>query len=90
MFNFLKHNSNQQDTAVSKLQMRIGGMHCSSCAVNIDLTLEDIPGVVESNTNYTKSLTQLTVKKEVVDIKKIEDVVKEMGYQVDEIEIINS
>lgn len=30
-------------------------MHCASCALNIDLDLEDVPGVKSAETSYAKS-----------------------------------
>ena len=38
------------------LTLHLSGLHCTSCAVNIDLALEDLPSV-KSKTNYAKSET---------------------------------
>ena len=37
--------------------LKIVGMHCTSCAMNIDFELEDIKGVKEASTNYAKLQT---------------------------------
>lgn len=66
---------------MKKLKLKIEGMHCGSCAMNIDGELEDIEGIKSSSTNYAKQLTEVEFdpKKisESVIIGKIEDV----GYK---------
>ncbi len=80
MFNFFKPKP--QDDTLEELEFRIQGMHCSSCAVNIDLTLEELPGVVSSKTNYASSLTKLILKKDQENRAQIKETVKKLGYTV--------
>lgn len=66
-------------TKVKKM-FKIEGMHCTSCAMNIDMELEDLSGIKEAKTSYAKQ--QLTV---VYDAKKVTDediikIVKQIGY----------
>ena len=42
---------------MKKLVLKIKGMHCTSCAMNIDGELEDTKGVKEANTSYAKQKT---------------------------------
>jgi copper chaperone CopZ len=35
----------------------IGGMHCSSCAMNIDFELEDLAGITEAKTYEPDKIT---------------------------------
>ena len=35
-------------------KFKISGMHCVSCALNIDFDLEDLPGVIKASTNYAR------------------------------------
>jgi Cu+-exporting ATPase len=35
----------------------VSGMHCASCALLIDETLEELPGVVSSSTNLRRGTT---------------------------------
>lgn len=44
------------------LKLKISGMHCSSCAMNIDNSLEEIPGVISSKTNYAQGETEIVFK----------------------------
>lgn len=86
MLNFLNKKSKTKDDSLETLTLQIGGMHCTSCAVNIDLSLEELSGVVESNTDYTKNITKLTIKKG-TNIKEVEKVIKTLGYTVTQISL---
>lgn len=66
--------------ADTKIKLKITGMHCTSCAMNIDGELEDTEGVKESSTNYAKSLTEVTFDPEKVNEKKVIEVIKKVGY----------
>jgi Cu+-exporting ATPase len=63
-----------------QITFKISGMHCTSCAFNIDGELEDTEGVIESNTNYAKQQTQVEFDETKIDEKKITKILKEIGY----------
>jgi len=42
-----------------KKKFKITGMHCSSCAITIDMDLEDLDGVKMSKTSYAKAETEI-------------------------------
>ncbi len=65
---------------VKKIQLKINGMHCTSCAMNIDGDLEDTAGVKESNTNYAKALTQVTFDSDKISEEEIIKIIKNTGY----------
>lgn len=56
---------------IIKKKLKIEGMHCVSCAINIDGELEDTEGVQEANTNYAKSTTEVTFDPEKITTDKI-------------------
>ncbi len=56
-------------------------MHCSSCAVNIDLSLEDLDGVVSSKTNYARSISVVDFDPQKTNSKKIITEIEKLGYQ---------
>ncbi len=60
------------------VKLNISGMHCTSCAMNIDGELEDTEGVKESKTNYAKQLTEVTFDPEKVSIEKLISVIKKV------------
>ena len=65
---------------MTKLKLKIEGMHCASCAMNIDGELEDTEGVKSSNTSYTKQITEVEFDKEKLDEKQIVEIIKKAGY----------
>ena len=61
--------------------LKIPGMHCVSCAINIDFELEDLEGVKEATTNYAKQQTIITYDPEITSVKKIKDIFKKLDYE---------
>lgn len=72
---------NQGDTVIFK----IDGMHCTSCSLNIDGELEDLDGVISAQTSYAKATTKVTFDAEVVNPKKIQQVVEDLGYKASQL-----
>jgi len=70
--------------------LKITGMHCVSCAINIDFELEDLEGVKEATTNYAKQQTVITYDPEATSIKKIRDVFQKLDYECCTSELDNS
>lgn len=60
--------------------LKIEGMHCSSCAMSIDFDLEDLEGVITSETNYAKQELKIEFDGEKVDLEKITEAIKKTGY----------
>jgi Cu+-exporting ATPase len=58
----------------------IEGMHCTSCSLNIDMSLEDINGVLESSTNFAQGKTTVVYKPEVTTVVALQAKIKEVGY----------
>lgn len=65
---------------VIKKKFKIVGMHCSSCALTIDMDLEDLDGVKSAKTSYAKSETEVEFNPEKVSEKQIVDTIKKSGY----------
>lgn len=65
---------------IKKCKFQIEGMHCSSCAMNIDFDLEDL-GVKSAKTNYARQETEVEFDEEKVDLEKILETIKKTGYQ---------
>ncbi len=66
---------------MTKKVFKINGMHCTSCAMNIDGELEDTQGIKESNTNYAKSQTEVEFDPEKISDKTIVEIIKKVGYK---------
>lgn len=63
-----------------KKKFKITDMHCSSCALTIDMGLEDLEGVKQCRTSYAKGETDIEFDPEKVDEEKIIQAVKNSGY----------
>ena len=77
MFNFLK-----QKPKGEIVTFKIQGMHCTSCAMNIDGSLEDLDGVVEAKTSYVKSETKVIYDPTKVTRKQMLGEIEKAGYSV--------
>ena len=77
MFNFFKKKP-KGDLVTLKLD----GLHCTSCSLNIDGELEETKGVLSSNTSYAKSETMVEFDPKLVDLKKIKSTIESLGYKV--------
>lgn len=69
-------------STIVKKKLKITGMHCTSCAMNIDGELEDTEGVHESNTSYAKQVTEVSFDPEKVSEKKIIKIINDLSYKV--------
>jgi Cu+-exporting ATPase len=63
-----------------KVIFKISGMHCTSCAMNIDGSLEDTNGIKEATTFYAKSITKVEFDPAIMNEDKILAVIKNTGY----------
>ncbi len=65
---------------MKKIVLDIHGMHCNSCAMNIDFDLEDLEGIKESKTSYAKQKCEVEFDEENISEKEILKQIKETGY----------
>ena len=72
---------------MNKIRLNIEGMHCSSCAMNIDFDLEDLKGVTKSQTNYAKQVSEVEFDPSKISQEEILDQIKKTGYSA---KILNS
>lgn len=61
--------------------LNIAGMHCASCALDIDGELEDTKGVVCSSTSYAKQKTEIEFDSQKISEKEVVDIIKRLGYK---------
>lgn len=59
---------------------KLSGLHCVTCALTIDVELEDMIGIKESKTNYAKSILQVMYNENIITIQKIIQLIKQLGY----------
>lgn len=68
---------------IVKKKLKINGMHCTSCAMNIDFELEDTEGVKEVKTSYVKQITEVSFDPEKVSIENMVSVIKKLDEKYD-------
>jgi len=64
----------------TKIILKISGMHCTSCAMNIDGELEDTKGVKKASTNYAKAITEVEFEDDKLTKGEILSIIKKVGY----------
>jgi copper chaperone CopZ len=62
------------------IKLKLQGMHCTSCAVDIDLSLEDIQGIISSDTSYPKSEITVTYNSQEIQLQEIQQEIEKLGY----------
>ena len=65
---------------MQKIKLKIEGMHCSSCAMNIDFDLEDLKGITSAKTSYAKQECEVEFDESKVKVDQIIGVVQNTGY----------
>jgi copper chaperone CopZ len=64
-----------------KKKLKIVGMHCSSCAMNIDFDLEDLVGVKTAKTNYARQESEVEYEEGKIKIEDIIKSIEKSGYK---------
>lgn len=59
------------------------GMHCRSCSMMIDMTLSDLEGVQNSQTDLASGKTEVAYDPDVVSLEEIRAAVIAAGYGVE-------
>lgn len=67
---------------MTKGQFKITGMHCTSCAMNIEGELEDLRGIIKATVNFPKQITQVEYDETLVTAQQIISTIEKLGYQV--------
>lgn len=67
---------------MTKKKLKIAGMHCASCAMNIDLDLEDLDGIKSVKTSYARQECEIEFDEEKVKTKVILETIQKTGYTV--------
>lgn len=59
--------------------IKISGMHCASCALNIEKNIKKKPGVKKANVNYANTSAQVEFDPELVSIDEINEAITKAG-----------
>lgn len=56
------------------------GMHCNSCAMLIQMTVEDLPGVEDVKADAAAGTTQVTYDPDLLTPEQIAEAIRGAGY----------
>ncbi|HYD34642.1 MAG TPA: heavy metal-associated domain-containing protein [Vitreimonas sp.] len=82
MFNFFKKSTSP---AGKQLVLKLDGMHCTTCSLNIDGALEETKGVLTAITSYARQETKVEYDPKKVTPKKLAQIVSDLGYTVSDV-----
>lgn len=68
-------------TNIVTKKLKIEGMHCTSCAMNIDMDLEDVDGVKNVSTSYAKQECEVEFEEDKANVEIIIQTIQKTGYQ---------
>lgn len=77
MFNFFK-----KKPIGTTVTLKLSGLHCSSCSLNIDSELEDLPGIISASTSYAKQESVITYDPALTGPAHFSHIIKKLGYEV--------
>lgn len=63
-----------------KTKLKIAGMHCTSCAMNIDFDLEDLEGIKSVKTSYAREECEVEFDEEKISIDEVLVHIEKTGY----------
>ena len=70
---------------MKKLKIMIEGMHCASCASNIERSLKKVPGVKDANVNLMMRKGFVEIENSVKD-EELKKAVSRAGYKAVSVE----
>ena len=65
-----------------KVDLKISGMHCATCAITIENAVKEIEEGTDARVNFGTDTASVTFDPEKVTLSRIEEAVRESGYEV--------
>jgi copper chaperone len=69
-----------RETALTTAVFDIGGMHCASCSILIDETVEELPGVRSSRTDLRRNRATVEYDPDSTTPARIAEAITDTGY----------
>ena len=70
------------ETESVKHTVKISGMHCASCAENIEKSLSKLPDIIEANVNYATEKAVVTIGESGAGLDDVKQAIVDAGYEV--------
>lgn len=65
---------------MKKTELRVGGLHCPSCSMLVEMTLEEIGGVVSADCEQATGATVVEYEEQAVDVGRLVEAIRSIGY----------
>ena len=70
--------------AKSEIVLKIGGMHCASCALNIETALRKENGIISATVSFPLEQARIMYDPELIPVQEMIKIVKSVGYTASE------
>ncbi len=70
--------------AKSAITLKIGGMHCAACALNIENALKKSRGIVSAEVSFPLEQARITYDPALVSVPGIKEIIENVGYTASE------
>ena len=67
---------------IKKVKLSIEGMHCGSCAMGIQMLLQNTDGVLESSADYDSKSGEVEYDEEKISFDDMKKAIADLGYRV--------
>lgn len=68
---------------MESIDLITGGMHCGSCSMLVQMSVEDLPGVASARADYASGRTHVEFNPDDVSRAEIIAAIQEVGYTVE-------
>lgn len=65
-----------------KKDIKVDGMHCNSCVLAVQNSLEDVEGIMKANADLDSGIVKLELDSDNVSSEDINEAIKEVGFKV--------
>jgi copper chaperone len=69
----------------STAHLKTTGMHCASCSMLVDLTLDDLEGVKSSKTDHVSGDTVVDYDPDAVSVDSMIEAIRGAGYEAEQV-----
>jgi copper chaperone CopZ len=65
------------------IELKTGGMHCSSCSMLIQMSVDELPGIETVDANYGTARTRVTFDSALVSAEQVMSAIRDAGYSAE-------
>lgn len=67
---------------IARAHLRVQGMHCNSCVMNITQTVEDLPGIHDVKVTFDDQSAKILYDPSIIDLNEIIKEIEKLDFQV--------